>query len=534
MKVIKDLVKPSLDAIDYKSKGKKKFFTDAYVATSFLEDACDSNCYYFVGEKGAGKTALAFHMQNSSPRNIDCKLLPISETQYVRFITLKKSGGLAHTDYSVIWRTTLLYLVAKLAVERKKKWVHKLNGKFKAVEEAINHYDSGAHIPELEYVVEFVSNLTQDFRAKAEIPSLVKFDVGEKDSQTEKLTRTKVKEVLLECERLLKDALEGVHFKEDLALFLDGLDAKPNSIDFDEYRNCLIGLSEAAWHLNSEYFSNIRGSEGRMRCVLLLRPDVFDSLNMHNSNCKLSDNAVVFNWNTTNKQHKTSALYKVSDRFFTAQSGSDNGWDKYFSDVKGRGSRSFLSILRKSFHRPRDVFSAIKILIEISIHQGKGDATKFDYNMVDSSRFYDIYSDYLLGEVKNYANYYVTNSEFEGLVSFYQYLNGATEFKYSEFCDAYNIFINLPKNTSLKKIPIVSSAGDFLQFWYDVNVIGYMEPIEGVEGDNHYHWSHRDRSPAKVMPKIREHCNYMVHPGVAKSLDLGRRFRIMSTSDSEL
>ena len=51
MKSIKDLFEPSIDAIDYNSKEKKMFFQSSYLATEFLEKACQSNCYYMIGEK---------------------------------------------------------------------------------------------------------------------------------------------------------------------------------------------------------------------------------------------------------------------------------------------------------------------------------------------------------------------------------------------------------------------------------------------------------------------------------------------------
>lgn len=165
MKKIKELIEPSLDAIDYRAQEKKKFFSSSYLVTSFLDKGCTSNCYYFVGEKGTGKTALAFHIQNASPNNIGAKLISISETQYARFIRLKQTGKLEYTDYSIIWRATILYLMAKLVIEKKKNFLHNISGKFAEIEKAISQYDSDSQIPELEYVVEFITTLTETSEA---------------------------------------------------------------------------------------------------------------------------------------------------------------------------------------------------------------------------------------------------------------------------------------------------------------------------------------------------------------------------------
>lgn len=523
MTTIKELIEPSLDAIDYRSKDKKKFFIDSYLTTSFFEKGCGSNCYYFIGEKGTGKTALAFHIQNSAPKGIGAKLVSISETQYTRFIRLKQSGKLEYTDYSIIWRATILYLMAKLLIDKRKKLIHKLSGKFSTIETAIKKYDRDSQIPELEYVIEFVKTLTESREISAAIPKAIKAGVNENESISTKTTTKEIKTALLECEQILKDGLRECKFTGDIALFIDGLDAKPSDVDFVEYQKCLSGLAEATWQLNSEYFPTIKDSQGRMRCVLLLRPDVFDSLNLHNSNCKLSDNSVLFHWHTTKEDHLNSDLYKISDKYFTAQCGSENGWRQYFQEKSEVNSQSFTQILKHSFHRPRDIFSAIKILIGINKKTGKGDESNFSIKMLESPKFKDEYSDYLLGEVKNYANYYITNAEFDSYSSFFQHLNGTMKFDYVAFCKAFNQFISSSNNQALKSNSIAASPEAFLQFWYDVNVIGYSEQIEGKD-NNFYHWSLRERSPSKVMPKIKSNCNYLVHPGIAKALNLGQKF----------
>ncbi|TJZ77536.1 P-loop ATPase, Sll1717 family [Chitiniphilus eburneus] len=521
-KKINELVEPSLDAIDYKVKERKKFFNSSYVETKFLTKVCNSNCYYIIGEKGVGKTALAFHMQQTSPKNISSKLISISETQYTRFIKLKENGKLDYTDYSIIWRATLLYLMAKLVIEKERTWVHRINRKFADIEKAINKYDQESHIPELEYVVEFVTTLTQSSEISGSLPETAKAGLNESNSQTKKLTSREIKLALLECEKILKAGLQGIKLSSDVALFIDGLDAKPNEVDFAEYQKCLIGLAEAAWHLNSDYFASIKDTHGRMRCVLLLRPDVFDSLNLHNSNCKLEDNSVIFDWQTTNDNYRDSDIFNISNKYFTSQLGSSSGWNAYFQEQGGSESESFKYLLKHSFHRPRDIFAAIKTLISINANQP--DKSNFHFEEIKSSKFTDKFSEYLLGEVKNYANYYITNKEFDDCIVFFQYLHGSTKFSYQDFIDAYNEFIKSPNNSAVQSLSIAKSAEAYLQFWYSVNVIGYTESL-AASGGGYWHWSYRERSPSKVMPRVKENCNYKVNFGVAKSLNLGKKFR---------
>jgi hypothetical protein len=524
MKLIKDLFEPSIDAIDYNRKDKKQFFQNSYLSTSFLEKACQGNCYFMIGEKGSGKTALASHIQLTSPKNIGAKLTSISETQYKRFIHLKEKGKLSYTDYSIIWRSTLLYLLAALILEKNKKWHHRITKRFKPIEDAIKKYDSSAHIPELEYVIEFVTTLTRDSEISAGLPDAVKAGIAEHGTQSTKTTQTEIKSALLECEKILKAGLQDIKLTDDIVLFIDGLDAKPNGIEFLEYKNCLIGLAEAAWHLNSEFFPNIKDTQGRLRAVLLMRPDVFDSLNLHNSNCKLSDNAVVFHWHTTSDRYITSDLYKMSDKYFLSQTNNQYGWRHYFRESTTDKSRAFTHLITKSFPRPRDIFAAIKTLINIYKKNGRSYEATFPSNAMEDSEFSDNYSEYLLGEVKNHSNYYLSNEDFDNYISFFQHINGAKQFDYHDFDTAFSSFKSDIRTNQILEKRYLENTEMLLQFWFDVNVIGFKETPDDGSSD-FFHWSFRERSQSKIMPKIKVNCQYMIHPGIAKALNIGKKFR---------
>ncbi|KAF6676690.1 MULTISPECIES: P-loop ATPase, Sll1717 family [Pantoea] len=522
MKKINELVIPSVDAIDYTSEDKKDFFKDSYLATSFSEKACNPSCYYFVGEKGTGKTALAFHIQNDEPKGINAKLLPISEAQYTRFINLKMSGKLAYTDYPLIWRATILYLMCKLIISKRKRWYHKITTKFSKLEAAITAYDKGAHIPDLEYVIEFATSLTEGGKLSADVPEVFKVALESSETNSVKTTQTSIKASLLECEKALKESLVELKLNHQMVLFLDGIDAKPGEVEFNEYQKCIAGLAEASWSLNKDFFTKLTHSTHKPRVVLLLRPDVFDSLNLHNSNCKLSDNSVVFDWSTSNVSYKSSDLYKMSDKYFSSQNGGNYGWEFYFNDNNTNTRyKTYKRLLRNSYQRPRDIFSAIKILISIHKRNNVNQNLLFYPNDINSPEFTKIYSQYLLGEVKNYANYYISNAQFDMLISFFQHFDGKGNFSEKEFEDAFNIFINRLDQSVREKISILQDYDSFLQFWYDVNVIGYKEQTDR-NGNSFYHWSYRERNTMNVMPRIKKGCNYIIHSGISKALDIGK------------
>ena len=93
-------------------------------------------------------------------------------------------------------------------------------------------------------------------------------------------------------EKKFKEALSKLKLKNDHILFIDGIDIRPPQILFDEYQECVKGLANAVWSLNNDIFPSIKGSKGRIRIVLLIRPDIFESLGLQNQNTKIQDNSV--------------------------------------------------------------------------------------------------------------------------------------------------------------------------------------------------------------------------------------------------
>ena len=58
---------------------------------------------------------------------------------------------------------------------------------------------------------------------------------------------------------------------------------------FEDYLDCVKGLANAVWSINSVFFANIKDSKGRLRVVLLIRPDIFNSLGLQNQNSKIHE-----------------------------------------------------------------------------------------------------------------------------------------------------------------------------------------------------------------------------------------------------
>ncbi|MGB3614491.1 MAG: hypothetical protein WBA10_11930, partial [Elainellaceae cyanobacterium] len=98
--------------------------------------------HFLIGEKGTGKTAYAVFLTNNSYKNTISNLAYIRETEYRKFVYLKRNRQLDLTDYVSIWKVILLLLVSKHISERKVELDHiplrkqmRLNAVIKAVDD---------------------------------------------------------------------------------------------------------------------------------------------------------------------------------------------------------------------------------------------------------------------------------------------------------------------------------------------------------------------------------------------------------------
>src|SRR5699024_9452104 len=142
------------------------------------------------------------------------------------------------------------------------------------------------------------------------------------------------------------------------------IDVRPNQIPYDEYLECIKGLATACWTLNTELFANVRDSKGQFKVVLLLRPDIFNSLNLQNATNKLADNAVYLEWRTTYTDYPTSNLYKMANKLLAYSQDDkkiDGIWEQYFNwelptsnPDKRKNDTAFMEFLKISLSRPRD------------------------------------------------------------------------------------------------------------------------------------------------------------------------------------
>ena len=320
----------------------------------------------------------------------------------------------------------------------------------------------------------------------------------------------------------------------DFTVFIDGIDIRPENVPYDEYLECVKGLSNAAWSLNNDFFPGVKDSPGRIKVVLLLRPDIYNSLGMQNRNTKLKDNAVVLDWRTNYNSYRNSNLFQMADKFLSAQQESSPvpgaSWDHYFPfnaksfDDRDDNLSSFILLLRYSYHRPRDILAIFKTLEEIVVKQNPA-KQYFEYNDLISPDFRRNYGSYLLGEIKDALSFYYDESEYESFLKFFEYLNGKYKFTYDTFLDAFSEYSKFFSDQKKSPPSFMTTPEELLQFLYDQNIICYIELPQEAHGERFIRWCFKERSSANISPKVQSNRDYEIHYGLSNALNMGKEIR---------
>jgi hypothetical protein len=524
LKPIRDLRLGFNDAENYRRKDEKEFFNRIFLRDDALEKICHESTFFLCGEKGTGKTAYAVFLANNDYNNTLSRLVYIRETDYKKFVEMRQKQHLALSDYTDVWKVILYLLLAeKVASDEPSGNLMGRLGKFRTLKAAIDEYYAAAFTPEIVYALNFAENASA---AAAVLSRHMNEDSAR--PRTEAMNRTP-QVSLLYIQKKFEQALASLQLTRNHILFIDGIDIRPSGVDYEHYLECVKGLANAVWSVNSDFLPNIKDSRGRLRVVLLIRPDIFNSLGLQNQNNKLRDNAVLLDWRTTYHEYRTSTMFKLVDKLLASQQyGKDlalgAAWDYYFPfrafnmRMKTYTDPAFIPLLRLSFYRPRDVVSMLNILKTNVVNEGRSADAVFRTEDVEAAAFTRTYAEYLLGEVKDQFAFYYTDAEYELFLRFFTYLKGRIRFTYEDFIGAYAAFTQFLVANNLPAPQFLESADRFLQFIFELNLVCYIEP---TEGDDMMRWCFRERSYSNISPKVRTHLMYGLHHGLLRAIRVG-------------
>ncbi|MFI5252720.1 MAG: P-loop ATPase, Sll1717 family [Bacteroidota bacterium] len=516
------------DAENYKRRENKELFNKIFERTEYLDKLLKDNIFFLLGEKGTGKTAYAVYLSNNNYKNTNARINYIRETEYQKFINLKKEKQLQLSDYSNIWKVIIYLLLAeKISTDEGDNKLLRSFTKFNNLKKAIDEYYTHAFSPEIKYAINFI----EDTKLAAELLSK-HINVGGDISNSISFSESRFQTNLLFLQKSFEEALRSIKLKHNYILFIDGIDIRPETIPQADYLECIKGLADAVWAVNNDFFSSIKGSMGRMRTVLLMRPDIFVRLNLQNQNAKIRDNAVLLDLMTTYLSHRSSSLFKIVDKLLAAQQTEPlnlgQAWDHYFpytiynSQSQTHDDPSFVEFLRFSLYRPRDIVTMLTFLKNNFIRQKEISSQFFTESDFDHSEFRSSYSDYMLGEIKDHLSFYYSPADYEIFLKYFEYLKGNMSFTYDEFTSAFQKLIAFLGKSKTPTPEFLQSPDIFLQFLYELNVLCYRED---ADTESYSHWCFRERSYSNIAPKVKTHLRYQIHHGLAKALNLGKPLR---------
>ena len=524
MKSIRELYLGFSDAQNYAQRKNKNAFNDIFVRNFYLDELLKSNVFFLIGEKGTGKTAYATFLSNNDYKETKASMAFISSTDYEKFYFLKKNKKLDLTGYVGVWKVILLLLLSK-SISEKDKVMSKFNkSNIDKLNEAIDEYYMNAFSPEITNIMKVIDE--SEIVAKL----ISKYaEAGGTTANKIEFTKTRFQHSLYYIEKSFSDAITNLKLNKDIVLFIDGIDIRPDSISYADYIECIRGLVDAAWTLNTSLFQNIKDTKGQLRVVLLLRPDIFNSLNLQNSANKLLDNSVFLDWRTTYQIYRRSYLYEVAKKLLSYQQNDveEDIFELYFpwekvSNKYGRDTdTAFTEFLRISLSRPRDILVIMQYLQKKMIRDNQGLEQCFSQEAFESDEFQNSYSEYFLSSLKDQLSFYYSNIDFEHFLKLFDFFEEAN-FSYEQYKKNYEKFIDYILENA-KEIPeFVDDAQKLLQLLYDCNIITAIETDEN--GKQFFHFSYREKNSSNINPKVwlGDNITYRFHYGLYKKARMGR------------
>ena len=163
----------------------------------------------------------------------------------------------------------------------------------------------------------------------------------------------------------------------------------------------------------------------------------------------------------------------------------------------------------------------LKILQKNFSQSNKSSNDVFSEKDFNNKAVQNTFSEYLMGGIKDQLSFYYSDKHSEMFLHFFEYLKGRIKFNYADYMQFHDLFIGHLASYNDGIPEFIRNPDTFLQFLYDTNIICYIEMLD--TGDPLFRWCYRERNQANICPKVKKDEIYMIHYGLAKSLNVGHR-----------
>lgn len=537
MKAISDLRIGQIDAQWYLQNPNDPltaFFEKSFHKSTHLEALLNPNTYFYVGEKGTGKTAYIVYTKLFLQENHSSEIVIFSSDNFSRFAEVSEQLSLSRPQYPSLWSFVFTILLTQASV---RKFGAGDDQQFSAFLTCVDTATFSEGVNTIQDALELANGVDDLFMAFVK-STKISTEANARNAKT----YFKLEKLAAVCLKYLSTLGPGCQ----LSIFIDSLDVRPNSLDFPLYLSVTSAVASAVHLINNTQLAKL---PSYLKLVLLLRPDVFEAIQLQNKNAVLAMHTHLIEWTTTYKNFRRSDLFAFTDRLLSSQQTDSlpvgQAWAEYFPfSVKSRregvgDDDPFIILLRHSFYKPRDIVQYLKLMQAEYVARGLGSKESFGSEVFvprdaspelrDVSReIQRLYRRYVLGEIEDQTRFYYSQAEWQQFKDFNDgYLSTKIDkrgltFDYDSFVDAHSKFLHFSEKNGLELAPSFRTADSLLQFMFDLNVIGYYATRELAGGQTRFftNYSFRQRSLANLKPKLpvgSDH-RYVMHYGVARAL----------------
>ncbi len=172
-------------------------------------------------------------MSNNVIEDTYASIVYMGEAEYGKLVRLKEQRDFILNDYTDVWRVILLLLMSDKIYKTEDRSI--FNGKsFNKLKEEIDDFYYSAFKPEIKSAIEFIEQ-TKD--SATVVFEHLRGEMG--DSKEIKFSDTRFQSNLMFLEKQFINALKGIKVSKKYIIFIDGIDVRPDNINYNEYLECI-------------------------------------------------------------------------------------------------------------------------------------------------------------------------------------------------------------------------------------------------------------------------------------------------------
>jgi hypothetical protein len=530
------------DARQYQSAEEVDRFKTIYFPDSRQINKLKNEPVYFViGDKGTGKTALATYFINGLDPEIVGKSLFLQKEDFSRFYNFTKSiPDFDPSDFGEMWKAIIVLLIC-----------------FHLTKDAV---DAGRPISTEQ--AKFLESLNAlSFNAfDMTVFSAFKVLFSQMKGAAHKFLQAEITDssqfsFYLRAMQSYLSALVAVTSppSQKTFLFIDGLDVRATEGvgSHEAHIANVTSLVNSMWQLNYQGFPG--GMSEQYRVVVLVRPDIFERLELQNVNNIWRTNTIQISYAVKFKYYRQSDLFRIADYFLYTQQPFfpradyrvGECWDAYLPDrvphhpsSPGRPTlddESFIAILRNTFNRPRDIIYYLDYWRIVAMVSNDGKSPYFDPKYTRTPQFRNYFNDYLLGEIRDSLAFYTDVSDYIVFIQFFHHLEkrlpqkempstknpGTTflvrfpTFTHSDYAIAYREYRDYLDANKMAVPDMFGKPERLLQLLYELGLVFY----EAQGSDRIIYKTYADaKADGDFRPQVRLDGNYRLHRGLARAI----------------